>query len=86
MASQVVERDICSNLSTVFMKLQNVATTQIGYELFKRLVYKNVSNEHNVQFIMDNIASQLSALPLNNTREPFIKLVTLIFQNNLNVK
>ena len=68
MVSQVVERDICSNLSTVFMKLQNAATTQIGYELFKRLVYKNVSNEHNVQFIMNSITSQLSELTLNNTR------------------
>ena len=76
-----LQRDILSNLTTVFTKLQNPSTTQIGYELFNRLVYKNISIEHNIQFILNNISSQLSALPLNNTREPFIKLITLIFQN-----
>ena len=83
MTPSMEQHDLLTSLSTVFTKLQNPSSTQIGFELFKRLVFKNVSIEHNVHFILNNISSQLSSLPLNNTREPFIKLITFIFQNNL---
>ena len=80
--STTIEHEIQSNLNTIFTKLQNPSTTQIGYELFKRLIYKHISTSENViVFILNNIASKLTSLPLN-AKEPFLKLISHVFQNS----
>ena len=82
MAQHSTEHEIQSNLNTIFTKLQNPSTTQIGYELFKRLIYKHISTSENaIVFILNNIASKLTSLPLN-AKEPFLKLISHVFQNS----
>ena len=76
------ENEIQSNLTTIFTKIQNPSTSQIGIELFKRLIYQNISTEANIHLIITTITASLntSSLPLSS-KEAFLKLLPYIFHN-----
>ena len=76
------ETEIHSTLTTIFTKIQNPSTYQIGIELFKRLIYQNISTESTIHFILTSITTSLtsSSLP-TSSKEPFLKLLPHIFYN-----
>ena len=75
------ETEIPSTLTTIFAKIQNPSTYQIGIELFKRLIYQNISNESTIHFILTSITSSLNKASPPSSKEPFLKLLPHIFHN-----
>ena len=75
------ETEIHSTLTTIFTKIQNPSTYQIGIELFKRLIYQNISTESTIHFILTSITTSLTSSLPTSSKEPFLKLLPHIFYN-----
>ena len=75
------ETEIHSTLTTIFTKIQNPSTYQIGIELFKRLIYQNISTESTIHFILTSITTSLTSSLPTSSKEPFLKLLPHIFHN-----
>ena len=70
--------EIKSNLFTIYDKISKPNTKEVGYELFKKLISKNIHSQSNMNTIINNLNDFLTVLNPKE-KEPNLKLLSLIF-------
>ena len=70
--------EIKSNLFTIYDKISKPNTKEVGYELYKKLITKNIHSQANMNIIINNINDFLTALNPKE-KEPHLKLLSLTF-------
>ena len=70
--------EIKSNLFTIYDKISKPNTKEVGYELYKKLITKNIHSQSNMNTIINNINDFLTALNPKE-KEPHLKLLSLTF-------
>jgi hypothetical protein len=70
--------EIKSNLFTIYDKISKPNTKEVGYELYKKLITKNIHSQSNMNIIINNINDFLTALNPKE-KEPHLKLLSLTF-------
>ena len=78
--------EIKPSLLSIFDKIQNQNTKQIGYELFKSLISKSIQSQPQMNYIIQQVSDYISSLQTKE-KENGIKLISIIFSpNNFNNK
>ena len=78
---QTFELDIKPSLLTVYDKVQNQSTRQVGYELFKSLISKHIQSQQEMNYIIQQLSEYVSSLD-SKQKDIAIKLLSLLFYNN----
>lgn len=73
--------EIKPSLLSIFDKIQNQNTKQIGYELFKSLISKSIQSQAQMNYIIQHVSDYISSLQTKE-KENGIKLISLLFYNN----
>jgi hypothetical protein len=76
--------EIKSILLTCYDKIGISQIREEGYELFKELISTNIYNDQTINFIITQIGEFIYSLN-SNEKEPYLKLVSLIFYNQSNL-
>ena len=72
--------EIKSSLLTIYDKVGMPQTREIGYELFLELILNNLYSSSTITFIISQLGDFINSLN-QNEKEPYIKLLSLIFYN-----
>ena len=72
--------EIKSALNKVYDRIRSPSTQEKGYELFKKIVAKNLSNKTLLFSVINNIQSKLSIL-YPKEKLPYLSLLSLFFFN-----
>ena len=84
--------EIKSILLNIYDRLTKPSTKEVGYELFLKLILKNLYSSSSISFILSQLSEFIPPLPPKE-KEPCLKLLSLVFfdpvlasQNSLNKK
>ena len=78
---QTFELDIKPSLLTVYDKVQNQSTKQVGFELFKSLISKHLQSQQEMNYIIQQLSEYVSSLD-SKQKDTAIKLLSFVFYNN----
>ena len=97
-ASNISEGNALSNseiksiLLNIYDRLTKPSTKEVGYELFLKLILKNLYSSSSISYILSQLSEFIPPLPPKE-KEPCLKLLSLVFfdpvsasQNSLNKK
>ena len=73
--------EIHSSLITIFDKLSKPTTREVAYELYKKLVLKNIYYNPQSNFIIQQLNDFISPLEPKE-KEPALKLLSLFFSHD----
>ena len=76
----IANPEIKSSLLTIYDKVGMPQTREIGYELFLELILNNLYSSSTITFIISQLGDFINSLN-QNEKEPYIKLLSLIFYN-----
>ena len=70
--------EIKSILLNIYDRLTKPSTKDVGYELFLKLILKNLYNPSSISFILYQLSEFIPPLPPKE-KEPCLKLLSLVF-------
>ena len=73
--------EIKSSLNKIYDRIRVKKTQDKGYELFKKLIIKNISNRTLLSSLINNIQEKISKLSLEE-KPPYLHLLSLFFSNH----
>ena len=71
-------QEIKTSLISIYDKINKPATKEVGYDLFLKLVNKNLYYSSQMNFIINHVGEFISPLEPKE-KDPCIKLLSLIF-------
>ena len=79
----MTNQEIKSSLISIYDKINKPPTKEVGYDLFLKLVHKNIYSPPQVNFIINHVSEFISPLEPKE-KDPCIKLLSLIFYSPSN--
>jgi len=77
-SSGMSNQEIRSSLISVYDKINKPPTKEVGYDLFLKLVHRNLYFSSQMNFIINNIGEFITPLSPKE-KDPCVKLLSLIF-------
>ena len=75
--------EIKTSLNKVYDRIRNQSTQEKGYELFKKIISKNLSNKTLLFSVINNIQEKLSQF-YPKEKLPYLSLLSIFFYNQSN--
>ena len=79
----MTNQEIKSSLISIYDKINKPPTKEVGYDLFLKLVHKNIYSPPQVNFIINHVSEFITPLEPKE-KDPCIKLLSLIFYSPSN--
>ena len=79
----MTNQDIKSSLISIYDKNNKPPTKEVGYDLFLKLVQKNIFSPPQLNFIINHVSEFITPLEPKE-KDPCIKLLSLIFYSPSN--
>ena len=76
--SPLSNAEIKSILLNIYDRLTKASTKEVGYELFIKLILKNLYSSSSISFILAQLSEFIPSLPPKE-KEPCLKLLSLVF-------
>ena len=83
LSSGMSNQEIKTSLISIYDKINKPPTKEVGYDLFLKLVHKNLYSSSQMNFIINHIGEFISPLTPKE-KDPCIKLLSLIFYSPSN--
>ena len=77
-SSGMTNQEIKASLISIYDKINKPPTKEVGYDLFLKLVHKNLYSSSQMNFIINHIGEFISPLTPKE-KDPCLKLLSLIF-------
>ena len=77
-ANTLSNTEIKSILLNIYDRLTKPSTKEVGYELFLKLILKNLYSPPSISFILGQLSEFIPPLPPKE-KEPCLKLLSLVF-------
>ena len=79
----MTNQEIKSSLISIYDKINKPPTKEVGYDLFPKLVHKNIYSPPHMNFIINHVSEFITPLEPKE-KDPCIKLLSLIFYSPSN--
>ena len=79
----MTNQEIKSSLISIYDKINKPPTKEVGYDLFLKLVHKNIYSPPQMNFIINHVSEFITPLK-KKEKDPCIKLLSLIFYSPSN--
>ena len=79
----MTNQEIKSSLISIYDKINKPPTKEVGYDLFLKLVHKNIYSPSQMNFIINHVSEFITPLEPKE-KDPCIKLLSLIFYSPSN--
>ena len=83
LSSGMSNQEIKTSLISIYDKINKPPTKEVGYDLFLKLVHKNLYSSSQMNFIINHIGEFISPLTPKE-KDPCIKLLSLVFYSPSN--
>ena len=82
-SSGMSNQEIKTSLISIYDKINKPSTKEVGYDLFLKLVHKNLYSPSQINFIINHVGEFITPLSPKE-KDPCLKLLSLIFYSPSN--
>ena len=83
LSSGMTNQEIKSSLISIYDKINKPSTKEVGYDLYLKLVHKNLYSPSQINFIINHVGEFINPLSPKE-KDPCLKLLSLIFYSPSN--